>query len=115
MRLIEAYAERAKWAFWRLQHPSPVTQSELGNRVGKRVKRTFTQTAVAGWLSKSLPRDLETQMALAAELRVTASWLYFKEGPAPADWIEPERKATKAPETRVPNPGTSKKKIHSGS
>lgn len=115
MRLIEAYAERAKWAFWQLQHPTPVTQSELGVRVGKRVKRTFTQTAVAGWLSRSLPRDLETQVALAAELHVPASWLYFKEGPAPAGWVEPERKTTKAPEIHVPDTRTSKKRVQSGS
>lgn len=115
MRLIEAYAERAKWAFWRLQHPSPVTQSELGVRVGKRVKRTFTQTAVAGWLSRSLPRDLETQVALALELGVTASWLYFKEGIAPAGWVEPERKASKAPEIHVPDTRTSKKRVQAGS
>lgn len=116
MRLIEAYADRAKWAFLRLQRPVPVTQSELGERVGRRVKRTYTQTAVAGWLSRSLPRDLETQEALAAELGVTPGWLYFKEGPAPAGWIEPDRKTPKATEVLAADTRAhAKKKAQAGS
>lgn len=117
MRLIEGYAHRARWAFHRLQFPESVSQSELGDRVGKRVKRTFTQTAVAGWLSKSLPRDLETQVAWARELGVTPGWLYFNEGMAPAGYADPEQKTSKlpkAPETPAADTRT-KKKAQSGS
>lgn len=91
MGLIEDYARRANWAFQRLQqrsYPAKVSQSELGDRVGKRVGKEFTQTAVAGWLSKSLPRDLESQTALALELHVDPGWLYHDSGTAPEGWLE---------------------------
>lgn len=91
MGLIEDYAKRANWAFQRLQqrsYPGKVSQSELGERVGRRVGKEFTQTAVAGWLSKSLPRDLESQTALALELHVDAGWLYHNSGIAPQGWLE---------------------------
>lgn len=91
MALIDEYARRVNWAFARLQqksYPEKVTQTELANRVGRRVGRTYTQTAAAGWLRKTIPRDLETQEALASELDLDPSWLYFERGLAPAGWVE---------------------------
>lgn len=115
MGLKDDYASRAHWAFWKLQqksYPEDVTQSDLGVRVAKRVERptSYTQTAVAGWLSGAIPRELETMSALARELGVDEIWLYFNRGAAPAGWEEerhrfrpsvtPERRLTTGRKSR---------------
>ena len=108
MALKHEYASRAHWAFWKLQqeaYPEEFTQSDLGARVARRVKRAtaYTQTAVAGWLSGALPREFETMVALARELGLDEIWLYFSRGEAPAGWKEERHRfpASQTPERKV--------------
>lgn len=91
----------ARWQS--LSYPDKPNQTDLGNRVGKRVNRTYTQTAVAGWLAGKAPRELEAMDALATELEVHPGWLYFERGDAPPGWDEARRRfpPDKPPEKRV--------------
>ena len=95
MGLKEEYAERAAWALWRLQRggfpgDAGLSQTQLGAQVAKRVgrKTPFSQATVRGWLEGSVPRDFETQKALADELGVDEIWLYFNRGEPPQGWRE---------------------------
>lgn len=95
MGLKEEYAERAAWALWRLQRggfpgDAGLSQTQLGAQVAKRVgrKTPFSQATVRGWLEGSVPRDFETQKALADELGVDEIWLYFNRGEPPQGWLE---------------------------
>jgi hypothetical protein len=55
-----------------------VSQEELAKRVGKRAKKSYSQSAAKGWLVDGVvPNDLESQLALALELGVDPGWLYF--------------------------------------
>lgn len=114
MDLRGEYAIRAHWAFWKLQqrfYPEDLTQSDLGSRVARRVRRpeNYTQTAVAGWFAGAIPRELETMTALARELGVDEIWLYFNRGEPPAGWEEERHRfrPSKTPERRL-NPAVRK-------
>lgn len=106
METSEALARRMSFAFARwqaLSYPEKPNQTDLGNRVGKRSGRTYTQTAVAGWLSGKAPRELDSMDALAVELDVDPGWLYFNRGTAPTGWEEALRRFPPAntPEKRI--------------
>ena len=82
--------ERARFAFYSRKRTEPgLTQDEVARRVGRAVRRTFTQSTAQRWFAGGLPRDTRTGVALANELGVDPGWLYFggaSGAPAPNDW-----------------------------
>lgn len=96
---------RMAFAFDRWQRnefPERPDQTELGKRVAGRIGRekTYTQTAVAGWLAGKIPREPEGANALSEELTLEPGWLYFGKGKEPDGWKE-ARAAMLAHEKKV--------------
>src|SRR6185312_949436 len=88
--MVSTVRERARFAFYSRKRTEPdLTQDEVARRVGRAVRRAFTQSTAQRWFAGGLPRDTRTGIALASELGVDPGWLYFGDAsgaPAPDDW-----------------------------
>lgn len=99
------YRQRLRHALWIRQGVTgeELTQQRIAELVGAEAKTSFRQTTAGGWLKGKMPRDLETQLAIARVLSVRPvfvdpGWLYY--GPAhskaPAPIVPEDLRGTEA-------------------
>lgn len=109
------FAQRMVTAYFGYQSRAgrKVEQRELGELVGRRLKRDpFNQATVSGWLSGAIPAT-DVLAAIADELGVSRSWLTWGEGEmapakedpsgAPVGEREAIRRAVQAAEEATPD------------
>lgn len=92
-RTFKGRLEYALWVRQGVTGEKPPSQAQLGEMVGKAGGKVSSQTAASGWLSGVMPRDLDTQLALARVVGADPGWLFYG----------PQHSAAPAPEVPVPN------------